>query len=272
MSGPLTAQLGYLDDPCKKDDDLGLHYFADFSRSTNARLKPVQVIIEDARGHAGRLTLEREGFTLVRWPTSIRDFIDTQSISDAYIAECGALIRHLSGCDLTLQAGPIHCRFDGIVDPKGRYDGRPAHYVHTDYSPASFNMCIAALPAQFANCPRYAIYNIWRVLSPPPQSQPLAVCDATSLQPGDEQESKVILAYPDGEDVEFFTQLYRPSARHRWYYFSDMTADEVLVFKSCDSDPDESCFVPHCAFRDGSLSGEAVRMSIEARILAIFTS
>jgi hypothetical protein len=49
-------------------------------------------------------------------------------------------------------------------------------------------------------------------------------------------------------------------------------ARQGLVFKSDDLDPRRACYVPHCAFRDGSLTAEAVRVGIEARILAAFAS
>jgi hypothetical protein len=214
MSGSVTAQLGYLDDPCKWDDGKELHYFADFAGTTNARLRPHLVRIEDARDHQSELTLDENGFALQLWPTQIRDFIDTLAISDQYVAECEALVQQMTDCEATCQAGPIHCRFDGVDDPMGRYDGAPAHYVHSDYSPTSADMAKACLPESLAGYTRFAVYNIWRVLTPPPQSQPLAVCDVTSLRPGDEQESRVIMGYAEGE-VEFFTQLYHPKERHR---------------------------------------------------------
>ncbi|MDG2004221.1 MAG: CmcJ/NvfI family oxidoreductase [Novosphingobium sp.] len=269
MSGAVTAELGYLDDPSKLDDGRELHYFADFAGSTNARLKPHPARIEDKRGREGELTLDRNGFSLARWPTHFDDFIDTAAISDRYVAECEDLIRQLTGCDATCQAGPIHCRFDGVDDPLARYDGAPAHYVHSDYSPTSADMAKAWLPDSLTGYPRLAVFNVWRVLTPPPQSQPLAVCDARSLRAGDAEESKVIMGYDDGE-VEFFTQLFHPRERHRWYYFSDMTPDEVLVFKSYDTDAARASFVPHCAFLDPNQPAGAVRMSIEARIWAAF--
>jgi len=271
MASTVTAELGYLDDPGKADDGRELHYFADWKRTTNARLKPRAVRIADARGREEDLTLERSGFALHRWPTAIEDFVDTGLISDRYVAECEALIRKLTGCDATFQAGPIHCRFDNVADPLARYDGGPAHYVHSDYSPASAEMAKSLLPEGGSGFARLAVYNVWRSITPPPQSQPLAVCDVTSLQPGDAQESKVIMGYDEG-DVEFFTQLYHPSDVHRWYYFSDMTPEEVQVFKCYDSDPERAGFVPHCAFRDPAQPPGAVRMSIEARIWAAFAN
>jgi hypothetical protein len=78
------------------------------------------------------------------------------------------------------------------------------------------------------------------------------------------------MGYADG-DVEFFTQLYVRREHHRWYYFSDMTPGEVLVFKSFDSDAARAGYVPHCAFLDPNRGAGAARMSIEARIWAAFS-
>jgi hypothetical protein len=50
MSGTVTAELGYLDNPCKIDDGQPLHYYADFARTTNVRLKARKIQISDARG------------------------------------------------------------------------------------------------------------------------------------------------------------------------------------------------------------------------------
>lgn len=271
MPGAVTAELGYLDDPCKADDGRDLHYFADWGRTTNARLRPRPVRIADARGRGDELTLDRHGFALHRWPSEVRDFVDTDAISESYVAECAMLVRSLTGCDATFQAGPIHCRFDNLRDPLARYDGAPAYYVHSDYSPASAEMSRALLPGGGGGFARLAVYNIWRSVTPPPQSRPLAVCDVTSLQPGDAQESQVVMGYNTG-DIEFFTQLYRPRDAHRWFYFSDMAPDEVLVFKCFDSDPGRASFVPHCAFRDPGQPEGAARMSIEARIWAGFSN
>jgi len=270
MTRSVVAELGYLDDPYKEDDGCDLHYYADFTRTTNARLRPAAVTITDARTLTDAPTLDGNGFTLARWATAISDFIDTEAISDAYIAECEALIRQLTGCDKTAQAGPIHCRFDRVADPRQRYDGRPAHYVHADYSPDSAQLSRGWLPPEWADFPRVAVYNVWRVLTPPPQSRPLALCDTSSLRDGDECQSRVILAYPGGHDVEFHTQLYHPRPWHRWFYYSDMVPEEVLVFSSFDTARGQAGFLPHCAFADPNQPTHSARMSIEARVWAGF--
>ena len=64
----------------------------------------------------------------------------------------------------------------------------------------------------------------------------------------------------------------RNSAQHRWYYYSKMKKDEVLLFKQWDSDRTLSgrlCF--HTAFLDPEAPKDIPpRQSIEARAIAYF--
>ena len=76
---------------------------------------------------------------------------------------------------------------------------------------------------------------------------------------------------PGGPVTRNVAAVYRPNPQHRWFYFSDMTVDEVLVFKQHDSDPSRAHRVPHSAFADPSCPpGVPTRGSAEARILAVF--
>jgi hypothetical protein len=64
---------------------------------------------------------------------------------------------------------------------------------------------------------------------------------------------------------------FQYNAGHRWCYFSDMTRDEVLVFKAFDSDPSRASGVPHVAFTDPTCPPDApARESIDARFIAFF--
>lgn len=88
----VTADVNYLDDPHKIDDGQRLHYYADFSRTTNARLAPRPVRICDARPFAAQFSLDRQGFEIAEFATKITDFTETEAIAPQYMAECTALI------------------------------------------------------------------------------------------------------------------------------------------------------------------------------------
>jgi hypothetical protein len=63
--------------------------------------------------------------------------------------------------------------------------------------------------------------------------------------------------------------VIRHNPRHRWSYFSDMTRDEAIIFKTNDSDPVQPHCVPHSAFDDPSCpKGVRTRASIEMRGIA----
>jgi hypothetical protein len=205
----VSAEMNYLGDPFRVEDGADLHYYADFTGTTNVRLAPAPVTVRDARTQADQFTLDRQGFVVARAPTVIRNFEDADAIAAQYLDECEALIRQITGAVRTFSTD-THCRFDGVVDPTGRYDNQPTRFVHADFSAQAAERYGQWAPFAVSDYPRFAIYNLWRVVTPPPQSMPLAVCDARSLEPADEVESIVIMGYPNREHVATHTMLYHP--------------------------------------------------------------
>jgi hypothetical protein len=65
--------------------------------------------------------------------------------------------------------------------------------------------------------------------------------------------------------------MCRYNPEHRWFYYSAMRADEVLVFKGYDFDPESPSRLFHTAFDDPSAPvGTPPRASVEARAFAFF--
>ena len=54
---------------------------------------PHTVLIEDARGREPELTLDRNGFTLIKARTSVRNFYDPDEIKSVYYPEVERLLR-----------------------------------------------------------------------------------------------------------------------------------------------------------------------------------
>lgn len=104
--------------------------------------------------------------------------------------------------------------------------------------------------------------NLWRPIRGPLVDAPLAVCDAGSVEPGDLIPTDLIYQERIGET---YSVTYRAS--HRWYYFSRMRVDEVLLLKCYDSATDgRARFAPHTAFTDPTTPPDApLRVSIELR-------
>jgi hypothetical protein len=57
---------------------------------------------------------------------------------------------------------------------------------------------------------------------------------------------------------------------HRWWYFPDMSCDEVLLVKFHDSDRSVAWRTPHTSCRDPRVVDAAPRESIEFRTVAFF--
>ena len=85
----------------------------------------------------------------------------------------------------------------------------------------------------------------------------------------------------DGEDVTFGElppdarlvtngSEFRYNADHQWWYFPDMTRDEVLFFVFNDTDHGRPWRVVHSAFRDPTAAATVPRHSIEFRTFAFF--
>jgi len=225
--------------------------------------------IEDARGRGVPPSLGREGFELIQHKSAVIDFRDSEQVARLHPCEIEQLLLSVSGADRAVVSSPGVLRFSESSPESGRFNNsRPARFIHIDVSdPTARVFADRSKPKEldFA-VRRFAHYNVWRVLSPPPQDVPLAVCDARTLAPGDLLEADAVFDVPGKPEWSFEALLVRYSPEHRWSYFSNMTRDEVLVFKTNDSDPMQPHHVPHTAFNDSTCPpGVPPRASIEMR-------
>ena len=125
---------------------------------------------------------------------------------------------------------------------------------------------------------RLSVINFWRPLSIVPlERNPLAVLDATSIS-----NNEIILCkHPLKETnytflkyyklpIPFINTLLRPNLDHKWYYFPNMTRNEVLIFKNYDSmdTMPKNGVGMHSSFNDPNTNMNAPpRESIEVRII-----
>ena len=195
-----------------------------------------------------------------------------------YQRESENIIRKLTGASKVISSiGSVIRRSER--SPRFGQDGStvPGRFVHCDYSAAPEGSSFwvrKLLPAEEADhllSQRYAIYNIWRVLSSPPQDTPLAVCDVRSVLADERVGADCVVDAPDDPGFRSELSVFRYSRNHRWIYFPGMTREEVLVFKGYDSDPHRTGGVPHVAFDDPSCqAGAPPRESIDVRMIAFF--
>jgi hypothetical protein len=234
-------------------------------------LDPRIVEIEDARLLATPPSLGREGFTLRKHVSAVRDFRDSAEVARVYPEEIAQLVLQVSGADAIVVNPSGVLRFSESSKECGTLNNsQPARFIHIDVSDATAHaFAERSRPQNGAPLRRFAHYNVWRVISPPPQDVPLAVCDARTLAPADLVAADAVFDMPGKPEWSFEGLLVHHSTRHRWWYFSSMTRDEALLFKTHDLDPKEPHHVPHSAFNDPSCpAGAAPRASIEMRAIA----
>ena len=245
------------------------YYANDHSRDL-LEIAPVQMPITDARGrHAA---LDVDGFTLLEHRSAVADFADRASLEAVYRHEIVELIEGLTGADLVVVSSPGVLRFSERSASSGALDNsRPARFAHVDISDATAAaFALRAAPAD-RKLARFAHFNIWRVISPPPQDVPLAVCHAGSISPRDLILADAVFDTPGKPEWSFEGLVFAHDPSHRWHWYSDMTRDEALVFKTHDSDAARAHCVPHVAFNNPHCDPHAPpRASIEMRAIALW--
>ena len=229
--------------------------------------------IEDARSRPEPPSLVQEGFALFPHTSAVTDFQNPGELARVYEPEMERLVMEVSGADHVVSSGPGLLRFSQAAPDSSGLILRPAHFAHTDMSES----IVAGFTEQWwprntgRPVRRFAYYTIWRALSPPPQDVPLALCDARSVSSSDLVDSDSVLDLPGQPEFSVVLPIVRHNPRHRWSYFPNLNREEVLVFKSYDTDPREPQTVPHSAFRDSSCpAGATPRVSIEARVVAFW--
>lgn len=275
-----------------------------------------------SNGRAAALKLDRNGFELFQHTYDHIDYFDDDSIVTRYYDEVCAFIKSVTGAkkvvafDHNIRASKQKSWMNADGDETAKREIRggnqiqsPASVVHNDYTLTSAPLRLAMLGfAPKVNdtwakrtqgeslipqdeidelmAGRYVFINAWRNISTEPvREMPLGLCDAETLDPQDLVTFEI--RYADRVGENYFA---RNNAAHRWYFFPEMTRDEVILLKVWDSYgdlavrgaggggggdamPDGGCstFSLHSAFKDPtSEPGCPPRESIEIRTVAFF--
>ncbi len=257
----IRAEIGYSERTERKP-----YFYANAHEKDFVPLKPVEVEIRDARGID--TDLDREGFILVEHKSVLDDLTDLDAVKRVHAPEIVELIKQVSGCD-HVQTTPFGIlRFSEKSGSNEAHDNsHPARFVHVDMAKDDAAAARAQTAPEGRKIIRSAQYNVWRVLSAPPQDVPLGVCDYTSISADDLIDCDAIFDPLDGSpEWGFGNYLLEYNPAHRWFYYSNMHVGEALVFKTSESDPDRAQLMPHGAF-DNPLAGpdSPPRISLEMR-------
>lgn len=273
----INAQIPYL-----RGDLVSL--FVDYS----ARILGEEVVdrrdvaISNGRTGPGRPLLEREGFELFAWPSDtvrtrnqeLQEKRIPQQIPEvlrSYWNDTLPFIKRVSGAREIYPLNASAVRFSTRALRQGMMT--PAGWVHLDYDPEEAEVQLketlelhSIKPAPYG---RFVLYQGWRSLSPPPQDYPLALCDARTADDKDIIPIDYHMAVDEG-DVTYRSRGSRFNPEHRWWYFPDMTSEEMILFKGFDSAWQDRQKTLHVAFEDKTVAGAPPRVSIETRYFALF--
>jgi len=267
MTTRVAGQVNYIGEMTERPR----FYANDHSRDVlNLDARTIQ--IEDVRGDSQGPSLEREGFCLAGHRSAVKDFRDPGEVMRTHYPEIQELLLQQTGADRVVVTAPGVVRVSESSPDSGRFNNsRPARFIHIDVSdPTAKAFADRSRPDVAGKSVRRTVkFNVWRVLSEPPQDVPLAVCDARTLSPQDLVEADAVFDVPDRPEWSFEALLVRHNAAHRWCYFSNMTRDEAIIFTTNDSEPGKPHHVPHTAFNDPTCpAGVQPRASIEMRAIA----
>jgi len=222
----------------------------------------------------------RHGFVLLSHATQVSDW-DISPNDNGYMAEVRSLIQECLLPGRRLEIPPF-----GSLTRRGRDTTLPVYGngVHQDCGPGpdDYQQMVSA----FANpeaaamwragydrdaVESYLLIDFWRTtgMDAPLQHMPLAVCDPGTVDPADIIPTEIHGLTATGRAPHQMALRRNPG--QKWYYYPEMTGEEVLVFKlfearKAGTQPSlRSCF--HSAFEDPATPADAqARQSCEFRV------
>ena len=209
----------------------------DAAHDVDRGIKTQTISVEDARGNDD-FTITAEfnqntcGVNLVNHHSTVENFLDSAIIKTVYEPEIESLLKEVTGCyRVAIFDHTVRASDPDIRDVKNVRE--PSTLVHNDYTSNSGFTCLRenlGADAEKLKQGRFQIVNVWRPLVDPVENWPLAFCDTRSLE-----TENLIDTIRKGRNHEGEIVLATHNQSQRWFYYSKMRPDEVLIFKTFDS-------------------------------------
>ena len=248
-----------------------------------------EVWIRNARLANEQFSLDKEGFVLVNHESQVMNYFNDEELKEHYNHSVEVLVKNVTGArrvkvfDHTRRAASEELR----VQLKCR---EPSKVVHNDYTDESavkrlntlfkneaddlikrrFGIVnVSRLIDIFSFClTKLIVVKVWRSIDGVVHDHPMTFCDSESRDPNDLISVKRIANDRVGE-----VQMAVYNSNHRWYYYPELQLNEVLMFKTFDSDQSEGMnrFTLHTAFQDHHCPENAPsRQSMETRCFVFY--
>ncbi|GAB5489751.1 MAG: CmcJ/NvfI family oxidoreductase [Parasphingorhabdus sp.] len=226
-------------------------------------LVTTNVEVTDLRGSDFQPDFHRDGIEFLNHSSAVRDFESDEHRKASYNQELIDLLKtHIGAKEVIVFDHTVR-----IDDPKA--PRRPARNVHNDYNKAGAEQRLIDLigeqrTKEFHDA-GYGFVNVWRPIENIIKSSPLGFIDPRSMQNDDWMD--IGLIYPDRVG-QILGVADNPC--HHWFYQSDMTPDEVIIFNIYDNG--ERPYLAHSALDLPSDANASVpRKSIESRTLVRYS-
>jgi hypothetical protein len=247
-------------------------------------MEPHEIDINDMRAAPGEVSIARQGFLLATHNSKVArspEMLDTNlvaqeglpPINQAYYDELLPLIHEISGArEVIPQATGLTVRFS--ARSKRQSWAGAAGFIHLDVTEQSvrrfLDFSLKAAGREIAPYSRVVLYQTWRTVSDSPQDNLLTLCDRSSVKEADVAFYDAVIGEKGSvlEVIEARSCRYSPD--HRWWYASDMGAEDVLVFIGYDSADPHAVQPFHTGFDVPGQEDAAPRASLEARFFAFY--
>lgn len=191
-------------------------------------LETTPVNVTDLRGSDWQPTFHRDGVEFIDRPSSVNDSDDMEDWKAAYEQELRVLLKERLGAKEAI----IFDHTIRVDDPQAAR--RPARNVHNDYNEAGAQQRLIDLVgedrAKEFRVAGFGFVNVWRPIENAIKSSPLGFINPATMQRDDWMD--IGLIYPDR-----FGQILGVASNqdHQWFYRSNMTPDEAIIFNIYDS-------------------------------------
>lgn len=269
-------------------------------RMSSLTQNPVQKAVKNGR-ELENASIHGNGFELHAHRSAMVDWYDDAEIAATYYDEITSLVKSVTGAVhafsnnhlrresepevggngplaklMSQSRGALQAAHNDFTETYGEgiiktiaSGGTP----HTQTFGLTQPMIEAGLTEEALRGYRMLVINTWRpVIDTPLKRFPLALADRRTIA-HDCLRSNLIGRVPTGQPrggLETYGARHDPA--HQWYYFPDMTSDEVLLWKGYDSAEVPAQPTLHSAFDDPNTPADAPeRVSVEVRVLCLLS-
>jgi len=269
-------------------------WYNDINNSTNRNFDTVSIpsTIYNLRGQEAAAHINTTGFQPLTSPSSIPgDFIlnsSDEEIAQRYYPEVEELLLKHTGASRVVFFDHTVRKPRAPGTPVGPSAREPVLRTHSDQTPASAHRRVQRHVQPPQPYKRFQIINVWRPLVNTVYDFPLAILDFNTLDVENDLEPTTLLYPPPSPNGEVYSLKH--SEKHVWWYWSEMTPDDVILLKCYDSAcralskvkvsgadvleselRDVAGMGPHTAFKDEEGSKKGIqRQSIEVRALVFY--